>query len=112
MTIQIEIERITAEELIQRQKQQFKEEHEFLRLENIQQKAQIDKLINMLALCKEEIQQLKDEIAVLKGQKPRPKIPASKLEGSRNAKGSDGNKGDQLGRGKHPRKKKISTKNS
>ena len=28
-----------------------------------------------------QIQQLRDEIAILKGQKPRPKIPPSSLEG-------------------------------
>jgi hypothetical protein len=36
---------------------------------------------NAKELLKEEVQQLKDEIAVLKGQKPRPKIPPSNLEG-------------------------------
>ena len=34
-----------------------------------------------LHLAKEQIQALRDEIAILKGQKPRPKIPKSNLEG-------------------------------
>ena len=34
-----------------------------------------------LHLAKEQIQALRDEIAILKGQKPRPKIPKSILEG-------------------------------
>ena len=33
-----------------------------------------------IKLLEEEIQQLKDEIARLKGQKPKPKIRSSKLE--------------------------------
>ena len=35
----------------------------------------------LLQRAKEQIQSLRDEIAVLKGNKPRPKIPKSKLEG-------------------------------
>ena len=38
-------------------------------------------MANTLAMHKELIQQLRDEIANLKGQKPKPKIPPSKLEG-------------------------------
>jgi hypothetical protein len=41
----------------------------------------IDQLTNILATQKELIQQLRDEIARLKGHKPKPKIPSSKLEG-------------------------------
>jgi len=41
----------------------------------------VDGLANTNAVQQELIQQLKDEIARLKGQKPRPKIPPSKLEG-------------------------------
>jgi len=37
-------------------------------------------LLEALAQLKEENQLLKDEIARLKGQKPRPKIEPSKLE--------------------------------
>jgi hypothetical protein len=42
----------------------------------------IDEMANTLAIQKELIQQLRDEIANLKGQKPKPKIPPSRLEGS------------------------------
>lgn len=48
---------------------------------NIQLRETIDKLANTLALQIELIQQLRDEIANLKGQKPKPKIRPSKLEG-------------------------------
>jgi len=66
----------------------------------------IDALQNAVAQLKEEIQQLKDEIAFLKGQKPRPKIPPSQLEGSK-SKEKEGKEGKpRLPRGKHPRKKK------
>ena len=41
----------------------------------------IDEMANTLATQKELIQLLRDEIANLKGQKPKPKIPPSKLEG-------------------------------
>ena len=41
----------------------------------------IDEMANALAAQKELIQQLRDEIATLKGQKPKPKIPSSRLEG-------------------------------
>lgn len=43
----------------------------------------IDKLTNTVAMQKELIQGLRDEIAILKGQKPKPKIPPSQLEGSK-----------------------------
>lgn len=46
-----------------------------------------------LQRAKEQIQALSDEIAVLKGNKPRPKIPKSTLEG-KDAK-KDGEKGDE-----------------
>jgi hypothetical protein len=49
--------------------------------ENFQLRRVIDEMANTLAMQKELIQQLKDEIATLKGQRPRPKIPPSKLEG-------------------------------
>lgn len=63
----------------------------------------IDKLVNREASLKEEIQNLKDEIAFLKGQKPRPKIPPSVLEGP---KSNDKANKPRVSRGKHPRKKK------
>ncbi|MGK0183785.1 MAG: hypothetical protein ACI9YB_003105, partial [Halioglobus sp.] len=105
MSIHVVTERITAEELIKRQQQQLEEERELRREENAQLRAQLDEAVNLIALFKEEIQQLKDEIAVLKGQKPRPKIPPSILEGPK----SEGEgRGDKLKipRGEHPRKKK------
>ena len=65
----------------------------------------LDVTLNTIGLMKEEIQQLKDEIAVLKGQKPRPKIPPSTLEGAKSKdKQNDKNK---TSRGKHPRHKKT-----
>ena len=65
----------------------------------------VRRLIEQNAQLKEEIQELKDEIAVLKGQKPRPKIPPSALEGAKSKdKQNDKNK---LSRGKHPRRKKT-----
>ena len=74
-------------------------------LEQIQQLlGQVDELTNTVAMLKEENQQLRDEIAILKGQKPRPKIPASTLEG---AKSKDKEAQPKVSRGKHPRKKKT-----
>lgn len=49
--------------------------------ENSSLRQVIDKMVNEMATQKELIQLLRDEIATLKGQKPRPKIPPSKLEG-------------------------------
>ena len=63
----------------------------------------VDELMNGMVLLKEENQKLRDEIAFLKGQKPRPKIPPSLLEGS---KSKDKEKKTRVSRGKHPRKKK------
>ena len=65
----------------------------------------LDIALNTNALLREEVQQLKDEIAVLKGQKPRPKIPPSSLEGA-HSKDKQNNK-NKLSRGKHPRCKKT-----
>ena len=52
--------------------------------ENFQLRQQIDTMTNALAAQKELIQQLKDEIARLKGQKPKPDIPPNNLEGKKN----------------------------
>lgn len=49
--------------------------------ENYRLRQIIDEITNRLAIQQELIQQLRDEIAILKGQKPKPKIPPSKLEG-------------------------------
>jgi len=65
----------------------------------------LDVALNSIAQLQEENQRLKDEIATLKGQKPRPKIPPSALEGAKSKnKQNDKNK---LSRGKHPRRKKT-----
>ena len=73
--------------------------------ENRRLKDRLDIALNTIVLLREEVQQLKDEIAVLKGQKPRPKIPPSTLEGAHSKdKQNDKNK---LSRGKHPRRKKT-----
>lgn len=73
--------------------------------ENRRLKDRLDIALNTLALQQEEIKQLKDEIATLKGQKPRPKIPPSALEGS-HSKDKQNNK-DKPSRGKHPRNQKT-----
>jgi hypothetical protein len=49
--------------------------------ENFKLRQIIDEMANTLAMKKELIQQLRDENATLKGQKPKPKISPSKLEG-------------------------------
>lgn len=46
-------------------------------------------LAEQLHLAKEQIQAMRDEIAILKGQKPRPKIPKSKLEGKESQRDED-----------------------
>jgi len=74
----------------------------------------LDVALNVIVQLQEENQKLKDEIAILKGQKPRPKIPPSVLEGTQ-SKNKQNNK-NKLSRGKHPRRKKtrhltIHTKN-
>ena len=43
-----------------------------------------DKLTNKVAFLLELVQLLRDEIAILKGQKPRPQFPSSKLESKQN----------------------------
>ncbi len=56
---------------------------QILLAENFKLCQTIDEMANALALQKELIQQLKDEIAKLKGLKPQPNIRPSRLEGSR-----------------------------
>ena len=73
--------------------------------ENRRLKDRLDIALNAMALQQEEIQRLKDEIAILKGQKPRPKIPPSSLEGAQ-SKDKQNNK-NKLSRGKHPRSQKT-----
>lgn len=73
--------------------------------ENRWLKERLDIALNAIAKLQEENQCLKDEIATLKGQKPRPKIPPSALEGAK-SKDKQNNK-NKLSRGKHPRRKKT-----
>jgi hypothetical protein len=76
-----------------------------LLLEQLAQQAErLDELTNKVAALEEENQRLRDEIAVLKKQKPRPKIPPSKLEGP---KSKDKESKPKTSRGKHPRKNKT-----
>jgi FtsZ-binding cell division protein ZapB len=76
-----------------------------LTTENRWLKERLDVALNTIVLLQEEVQHLKDEIATLKGQKPRPKIPPSALEGAKSKdKQNDKNK---LSRGRHPRRKKT-----
>jgi hypothetical protein len=84
---------------------QLVEENLQLKEENRRLKDRLDVALNTLALQTEEIQHLKDEIAILKGQKPRPKIPPSALEGKQSKDKKE--KKNRLSRGKHPRRKKT-----
>lgn len=68
--VQIPVTQVSAEDLIRQ-----------LSDERIQLGQVIDKMANTLAMQNELIQQLRDEIARLKGQKPKPDIKPSKLEG-------------------------------
>lgn len=73
--------------------------------ENRWLKSRLDIALNSLKLQAEEIQRLKDEIATLKGQKPRPKIPPSVLEGPQST--DKQNNKNRVTRGKHPRRQKT-----
>ena len=97
------------DEPIQKQSEQIAQ----LAEENRRLQDRLDLALNTIALLREENQQLRDEIARLKGQKPRPKIPPSTLEGPK-SKDRQNDK-NRLTRGQHPRHKKnnliIHTKN-
>lgn len=97
------------DELIQKQSEQIAQ----LAEENRRLQDRLDVALNTIALLREENQQLRNEIARLKGQKPRPKIPPSTLEGPK-SKDRQNDK-NRLTRGQHPRHKKnnliIHTKN-
>ena len=83
----------------------LKEQNIKLVEENRQLTDRLDIALNTIALQQEEIKILKDEIATLKGQKPRPKIPPSSLEGAQSTD-KQNNKG-KISRGKHSRLKKT-----
>jgi hypothetical protein len=89
-------------EIVQQQNESIRQLTEI----NLSLRQQLDIALNTIAMLREENQQLRDEIAILKGQKPRPKIPPSDLEGP-NSKNKQSDK-DKPPRGKHPRKKKTS----
>lgn len=58
--------------------------------------AKNEEYAGMILALMEQVQILKDEIAILKGQKPRPKIPPNKLEKDKPASSSaDNGKGDK-----------------
>jgi hypothetical protein len=65
----------------------------------------LDELTHEVAFLKEENQKLRDELAVYKGQKPKPKIPPSKLEGPQ-SKDKKKQKGSKASRSKRSRNKK------
>lgn len=75
--VRFPVTEVSAAELIQH----ISDENFQLRQVIEKQAKVIDEMANTLAAQKELIQQLRDEIANLKGQKPKPKIPPSKLEG-------------------------------
>jgi hypothetical protein len=68
--VQIPVTQVSVEDLIQ------KLSEDIFRLHRV-----IDEMTNALAMQKELNQQLRDEIARLKGQKPKPNIRPSNLEG-------------------------------
>jgi hypothetical protein len=75
--IRFPVAEVSAADLIR----QISDENFQLRQVIEKQAKVIDETANTLAAQKELIQQLRDEIATLKGQKPKPKISPSKLEG-------------------------------
>ncbi len=87
--IRTPVSTVNAEDLIRRlldDNAQLKGENEQLRKIIEANNAVIDRLTNSMAFQQELIQQLRDEIAILKGQKPKPKIPPSSLEGTKGNK--------------------------
>lgn len=77
-SIRVPVETVSLEELVRRLAAENGELRQTLELKD----AQIDELTNTVVILKELVQQLRDEIAVLKGQKPKPEIQPSHLEGS------------------------------
>lgn len=87
--IRISVSTVNAEDLIRQlldDNAQLKADNEQLRKIIEANNAVIDRLTNSMAFQQELIQQLRDEIAILKGQKPKPKIPPSSLEGTKGKK--------------------------
>ena len=82
---------------------QLVEQNQRLTEENLFLKNRHDVALNTISLLQDEIQKFKDEIARLKGQKPKPKIPPSTLEGA-NSKENSQNK---IPRGTSLRRKKT-----
>ena len=80
--VRIPVTTVNAEDLIR----QLIDENAQLRKIIEENNTVIDRLTNSMAFQTELIQQLKDEIATLKGQKPKPKIPPSRLEGANSKK--------------------------
>ena len=56
--------------------------------------AKNEEYAGMILVLREQVHLLKDEIAVLKGQKPRPKIPPSRLEKTPGSSGENNKKDD------------------
>lgn len=90
--------------ILQDQVKALLEANRKLEIKSANYEARLDLALNFIALLQEENQNLKDEIARLKGQKPRPKIPPSILEGQ-HSKDKQENK---LSRGTYPRHQKTS----
>jgi len=92
-SIYVPVATISVNELIQLLSQQVNEqqlviEQKDLIIEQLLQALdsrdrENDKSINAMAFLKELLQQYRDEIAILKGQKPKPKIPPCRLEGQK-----------------------------
>jgi hypothetical protein len=80
--IHIPVTTVNAEDLIR----QLIDENAQLRKIIEENNTVIDRLTNQMTFQNELIQQLRDEIAILKGQKPKPKIPPSRLEGCKSKK--------------------------
>lgn len=57
--------------------------------------AKNEEYAGMILALREQVQILKDEIAVLKGQKPRPKIPPNRLEKDNPGESGKGKEGDK-----------------
>lgn len=64
-------------------------------------------LLEIIQLQQEQIQELRDEIARLKGQKPKPKIEPSKLEKESGSKEQEGSTGKRPGSIKREKTKEL-----